>query len=138
MKKFGAGIGSASLILIFSVLCLTVFALLTLSESNREKALTEKFASSVENYYSADSAAVEVARKLHTAVDNGEILSEINNIPIYSDGNGTFSYFCPIDDNRSIAVKLRNVNGEFEIIAWNETDTENWVPDEQLNVWMGE
>lgn len=138
MKRFGAGIGSASLILIFSVLCLTVFALLTLSETNREKSLTEKFESSVESYYAADSVAVDVAGKLRMAVENGEYFSDINNITIYTDGNGTFSYFCAIDGSHSLAVKLKSENGEFNIISWNETDTENWVPDEQLNVWRGE
>ena len=138
MKRDGTVIGGVSLILIFSVLCLAVFSLLILSSVNREKSLTDKLKTSVESYYSADNVAVEIASKLLIAVDNGGTPSEIDGIPLYTDGNGIYTFCCPINDRRSIAVKLQIVDREINIISWIETETENWVPEDQFKVWEGE
>ena len=138
MNRKGTGIGSASLILIFSVLCLTVFSLLTLAMANREKALSEKLKSSVESYYSADSAATEIAAALRQSAANGQTPSEIDGVAIESDGTGKYTYSCPMDGRRSIFVELKIENGEIKILSWYETNIVNWTPDENLNVWIGE
>ena len=66
-----ASIGSASLILIFIVLCLATFGILSLGNARREDALSERSAAAVKAYYRADSQAEEfvgmVARALHSA-----------------------------------------------------------------------
>lgn len=139
MKRNGMGIGGASLIMMFSTLCLVAFSLLTLTMANREKNLTDKLEQSTSSYYAADSVAVEIAAKLSTTVSNGaEPPKEINHIPIFTDGKGSYTYSSPIDSRRSISVMLKNTNGELKVITWNETDTENWTPEEQLNIWKGE
>lgn len=138
MKRRTVGIGSASLILIFSVLCLTVFSLLTLSMANREKALSEKLRSSVENFYYADSAAVEIAAKLRLDSENGEYPLKIGGVEISSKGEGQYSYCCPIDDRRSIVVEFQAKGEGINIRSWCETNTEGWSPDENLGVWIGE
>lgn len=138
MNRRGVGIGSASLILIFSVLCLTVFSLLTLSLANSEKELSENLKSSVKNYYYADSVAVEIAAKFFADSKNGINPSELNGVAIRSNGDGLCSYICPIDDRRSIVVKLDVKGGKISILSWYETNTEKWVPDDNVNVWTGE
>lgn len=138
MKRYEAGIGGVSLVLIFSVLCLAVLALLTLALVNRDKSLTEKLKTSVENYYSADSAAVDIAAQLRDAVNSGETPSEIDEVEISAIGSGTYSYYCPIDARHSIFVELQITGGEIRIVSWKETDTKDWIPEDQLNVWGGE
>ena len=138
MNRRGIGIGSASLILIFSVLCLTVFSLLTLSMANREKELSEKLRSSVENYYSSDNAAVDIAAKFRAYSKNGEYPFQINDVAISNKGEDRYSYSCPIDDRRSIVVEFIGKDGEINILSWYETNIEKWSPDENINVWMGE
>ena len=54
-----ASIGSASLILIFIVLCLATFSILSLGNARREDALSERSAAAVKAYYLADSQAEE-------------------------------------------------------------------------------
>jgi len=137
MNRRGIGIGSASLILIFSVLCLTVFSLLTLSMANREKELSEKLESSVENYYAADSAAVEIAAEFLANSKNGKIPSELNGAIISSNGECRFNYSCTIDDRRSIAVKFEIKDGKINILSWQETNIEEWLPNDNINVWKG-
>lgn len=139
MKRYGMGIGGASLIMMFSTICLAAFSLLTLTTANREKNLTEKLSQSVVGYYAADSAAVEIKAKLQTAMANhAAVPSELNGVSIYTDGRGSFTYSCPIDGRRSISVMLKDINGKLKVMTWNETDTQNWVPEEQLKLWEGD
>ena len=50
-------IGSVSLIMIFIVLCMVIFAILSLSESTGDYKFTEKLASHTTDYYTASSQA---------------------------------------------------------------------------------
>ena len=60
-NKWGgrANIGTSSLILIFIVLCLTIFGLLSLSSAGSDWKLARKNAEAVRGYYKADGQAVE-------------------------------------------------------------------------------
>lgn len=138
MKRHSIGIGGVSLILIFSIVCLAVLTLVTLSSVNRDSRLTEKLKQSVENYYSADSAAIEVAAQLQTAAKSGSFPSEINQTQIQSEGNGIYTYNCPIDARRAIAVKLLLSKEACTIVSWAETGIENWRPEDQILVFGGE
>ena len=63
MSKKRKGItltGGSSLLVIFAVLCLTVFALLTLSTVKADLRLADAAVHSVMEYYSADCAAEEI------------------------------------------------------------------------------
>ena len=48
--EMGAQIGSASIVMIFAVLCLTIFAALAFETAGYEQRLAEKSASAVEAY----------------------------------------------------------------------------------------
>ena len=78
MKRNAVGLGGASLVLIFSILCLAIFSVLALSSANREKTLTDRLKASTEAYYAADSRAVEIEVKLREALARGETPSEID------------------------------------------------------------
>jgi hypothetical protein len=132
------GLGAASLVLIFAVLCLAVFSLLTLSTVNRNRALTQKRVEAMTAFYAADNAAVELAAKLREAAAGGEVPARIGDVEIRGDGQGVYSYSCHIDGRRALAVTLRLADGRLEILAWRETDLENWTPDDRLNVWEGD
>ena len=56
-----ANIGTSSLILIFIILCLTIFGLLSLSSAGSDWNLAQKNAQSIKGYYEADGKAVEFA-----------------------------------------------------------------------------
>ena len=56
----GMGVGSASIILVFAVLCLTVFSLITFVVAKNNKALVDTQAQLVVGYYTADAQADKI------------------------------------------------------------------------------
>lgn len=138
MRRSGTGLGAASLALIFSVLCLAVFSLLTLSTAERNRALTLKRVEALTAFYAADNAAVELAASLREAAAQGGIPARVGEVEISDDGQGVYSYSCRIDGRRVLAVSLKLTDGALEILSWQETDTGSWTPDDRLNVWEGD
>lgn len=139
MKRNAVGLGIASLVLIFSVLCLAIFAVLALSSANREKALADRFKTSMSAYYAADSAAVEIEAKLAQSLARGELPASIDGVGISASG-GNYAFACPIDERRALAVVLRadDTASGLRVLQWHETDAAGWTPQEQLDVWKGE
>lgn len=131
------GIGSVSLILVFCVLCLTVFALLTLSCARTEYNLAEKLAQSTESYYTADTRAALALADAEAALGLGESPNTAQGLEIACrQGEGAFevSFLSPIDENRAISVLALYRDGETEILEWREISTGDWTPDEGLDV----
>ena len=65
MKRSGGVSGAVSLVMIFCVLCLSVFAVLTIATADREAKLTAMTAQNAEDYYAADRLAVEIVAALY-------------------------------------------------------------------------
>lgn len=120
-------VGGSSLVVIFAVLCLTVFALLSLSTVKADKRLADINAKAVEEYYAAD---LEAER----------ILSEIRggSLPdgVTKSGN-IYSYSCPVSETQMLSVEV-SVTGEgFDIIRWQTVSTTDWTENDGLAVWRG-
>ena len=60
-----ANIGTTSLILIFVILCLSTFGLLSLSSAKGDLSLAEKNAKAVQTYYEADAAGETFVQMVH-------------------------------------------------------------------------
>lgn len=136
-RRKSLGVGSVSLILIFCVLCLTIFALLTLSSARSENALARKLAVSVENFYAADIEALEVCDELRAALSGGDMPDEVRDLKItYLDSEEGFivGFAAPIDDNRSISVTAEFADDGLEIVSWKEVASDEWQPDLGLPV----
>lgn len=140
-KNRSMGVGSVSLVLIFCALCLTVFALLTLSSANNEKKLATKLADSTSGYYAADLEATEVLSEIKLLLESGESLPDtINCVNIKTEQAGTdrhISYRCAIDENRVISVALEYDAGSLTVTSWKETEIKDWNPDDSIDVWQG-
>ena len=59
-------VGGSSLIMVFAVLCLTVFTLLTLSTVQADRRLSEVTAEAVSAYYAADAEAERLFAELRS------------------------------------------------------------------------
>ena len=70
-RPLGLNIGSASIIMIFAILCLTVFSALSLVTSVSEKKTAQRFADETAAYYEADSEAVKIKNSRQAAIDAG-------------------------------------------------------------------
>ena len=121
-------VGGSSLLVIFAVLCLTVFALLGLSTVQAGDRLSDASAEAVAAYYAADCQAEETLARLRA----GELPAGVAR-----DGD-LFSYECPVSDTQALAVQVRLEDGNYTILRWQAVSTAAWEADESLEVWDGE
>ena len=129
-------IGITSLTVVLCVLCLTVFAVLTLSTALSEKDFSEKRAQATLEYYSAETEAAGLVNEMKTRLEKGEdlvVFAKDNGITVKENA---FRFQKTIDEGQELDVVLRLENG-LHIEVWQVVSTADWTPDESLNVWDG-
>ena len=119
-------IGGSSLLVIFAVLCLTVFALLSLSTAQAEKRLADAAAQSVTDYYAADLEAEKIFARLRL----GEVVDGVR-----IDG-GCYRYECPISESQTLEVELEKTEHTWHILRW-QVIAHSGPVSEALPVWDG-
>lgn len=120
-------VGGSSLLVIFAVLCLTVFALLSLSTVQAGGRLSDTTVQAVSGYYQADCQAEEILARLR----QGEIPDGVS-----VDG-ATYSYTCPISNTQDLSVAVQLDGAQYTILRWQAVSTVQWRPDDNLDVWDG-
>ncbi len=135
----GMNVGSTSIVMIFAVLCLTVFAVLSLATANTEKTLAEKSAQAVTDYYAADCRAVDRYHALAQSLSEGNCDFAALDMEVTPTGGfRTITYTEPVDDSQQLLVTLSEQNGTLTILTWQVVTTDDWQADETLGVWNGE
>lgn len=119
-------IGGSSLLVIFAVLCMTVFALLTLSSVLAERRLADAATQSVTAYYEADLQAEEVLARLRA----GEQIAGLE------EKDGTYEFEILISARQTLSVALAHSEDEWIILRWQTVTMEEEL-DESINVWKG-
>lgn len=122
-------VGGSSLLVIFAVLCLTVFALLGFGTVQADRRLADASIAAVSGYYAADGEAEHILAKLRAGTVPEGVTEE----------DGVFRYICRISDTQSLLVSVR-VSGEneWEILRWQAVSTVQRDGDESISVWVGE
>ena len=120
-------VGGSSLLVIFAVLCLTVFALLGLSTVQAGSRLSQATAQAVSAYYQADCQAEEVFARLRS----GEMPAGVTK------AGSRYSYTCPISDTQQLQVELQRGAGGWTVLCWQAESTADWEVDNDLNIWDG-
>lgn len=115
-------IGGCSLLVIFAVLCLTVFALLGFSTVQANKRLADISAQAVSDYYRSDSQAEEILARLRT----GEIPDGV------TEKNHIYSFRCIISPTQALLVEVQEEN--WKILRWQTISTIQWQPDESIDL----
>lgn len=106
-------VGGSSLLIIFAVLCLTVFALLTISTAQADKRLSEVSADAISSYYSADfQAEVILAQLRRGELPDGVQVNE-----------SVYSYACPISDTQTLMVEVFIEQGSWQILRWQSVSS---------------
>lgn len=137
-------VGGASLLVVFAVLCLTVFALLSLSTVRASQRLSETSAQAVADYYAADCQAQAVLAWLRTGGDQPEGLpgdfSVRTAISDYGDhSETTHSYACPISDTQELQVEVRfEGDGSYTILRWQAGPVGEWSANGTVEIWDGD
>ncbi|MBO4971283.1 MAG: hypothetical protein J6D45_00540 [Clostridia bacterium] len=101
-------VGGSSLLVIFAVLCLTVFALLTISTAKAERNLSDVSANAVVAYYGADAEAEIIFAQIRS----GEIPDGV------TVNDNIYSYSCSISPSLSLYVEIRKSGEDFEVLCW--------------------
>ncbi len=122
-----AAVGGSSLLVIFIVLCLTVFALLSLSSVQADGRLSTASAESVHAYYAADCEAEQILAQLRQG-----------NIPegVTVSGN-RYCYECVVTDTQKLVVETEITGGDYRILRWQTESTLLWQADDGLQLWDG-
>lgn len=120
-------IGGNSLLVIFAVLCLTVFALLGLSTVQANGRLSQASAQAVLDYYQADRQAEEVFARLRLG-EMPEVVTE---------NNGVYSYTCPISETQQLRVELLQRDEIWTVLCWKAESIADWETEETLDFWDG-
>jgi len=139
-NRGGIGVGSASVVLVFAVLCLSVFSLITLVVASNDKALAASEAKLVVGYYEADTLAELVLAELLSA---DVVPSSIRGIDINARWNeqlnmDTVYFYCHISDTKVLYVYLAFFEDTYNILSWRMINTDDWEYRPGLNVWVGD
>ncbi len=126
-------IGGTSLLVVFAVLCLTVFALLSLTTVQADVRLADASAKAVTDYYAADCQAQEILARLR----NGE---RPEGVAFSGSGLLYAGYAVPISDTQELQVSVLLMGGagvDYVVQRWQAVPTGEWEGDESLNLWDG-
>ena len=139
-KNFPMNIGLSSILLIFVVLCLVSFSILSIVSANADKKLSQKVMNRSIAYYNACNEAEtmlkDVDEQLHTlysdASDDSAYLVEVSTM------EQTYHY--TISDLQELEVVLNypvpasDKDPFYEIVSWKVINLQDTAYDEQLHV----
>lgn len=133
-KRFSPpAVGGISLLVVFAVLCLTVFALLSLTTVQADVRLADASAQAAADYYAADLEAQTILARLR----NGE---RPEGVTFTGSGLLRAEYTCRISDTQELQVSviLQGISGrEYVIERWQAVPSAEWESDESLDLWDG-
>lgn len=141
-RSAGIHVGSASIIMIFAVLCLTVFATLSYVTANQEQKLAQKSALAIEQYYAADWQCEEYYEEIYNLLKAGIAASELPqhlDVDVTSEGTAArIAYAVDVDERQQLQVQLIAENGVLRTETWAVTVNEQHEYNDELAVWDGE
>lgn len=127
-RSLASPVGASSLMVIFAVLCLTVFAVLSLATARSGYRQAVSAAESVREYYEADCLAEEIL----ALIRNGQTPQSV------IENNGIYYYTCPISETQTIEVSVKAENGEYAVVRWQSVPADEWSAGEDMDVWDGQ
>ena len=119
-QRFHIGIGVPSILMIFVVLCLTTFGVLSFSSASADYRLTEKNVSYIKAYYNADVNAQKFLSGIDTILYQIKA-TEQTEIDYYSKILET------IDSMDSDVTAFITENGEMRISYWVPVENEKYL-----------
>ena len=106
-------VGGSSLLVIFAVLCLTVFTLLALSTVQADSRLSDASVKAVSDYYAADLEAESILAQLR----QGNIPDSV------AITDNVYSFSCSISTTQELMVDVLFENDVWTILRWQAVST---------------
>lgn len=133
-------VGGTSLLVVFAVLCLTIFALLSLATVQADVRLADASAKAVEDYYAADCKAQEILALLR---GNEQLPQDV----AFEAAGAVVSYAVPISDTQELRVEVLldwmlldmepDSHCGYTVLRWQAVPTGEWEGTEGMDVWDG-
>ena len=120
-------VGASSLLVIFAVLCLATFALLSIATVQADGRLSTKALLGVTEYYAADCQAEQILARLRS----GELPDGV------TEDHGVYTYTCPISDTQILAVQVVLEEDTYRILRWQAISSLSWKAEDHIPVWNG-
>lgn len=145
----GMGVGYVSVMLIFAVICLTIFAVLSFKAANSTDKFNERSGEFLRQYYAADTAAKETLSKLNDCAFNAragqffeeefeEYASEVEGVSLKQTADGlSASYSVAINDRQELSVSVMFNNIGYSIERWQSRSIFEENSGSHLGVWDG-
>lgn len=154
-------IGSSSLLIIFLILCLATFAILSISSAKSDYSFSERLAGRKAQYYDASAAASQILDDIDSKLEalamedpNGgktaymdQVISAFHETKV--DGvtllcrsikdETIISYQIPTGEKQVLDIQLRITDYTrnptyYEIKSWHVISTDNWENDQKLKL----
>ena len=138
--QFSMNIGLPSILLIFVVLCLVSFGVLSLVSANSDKKLSQKVLTRSASYYEICNQAEEMLADVQKQLSNAYFSCENETSYLEAIQDIPTSYIFPLSDLQNLQITLAfcyPTNDEddfFKIKTWQVITADNLEYDEQLHV----
>ncbi|ADL03907.1 hypothetical protein [Lacrimispora saccharolytica] len=149
-RAYKANIGTPSLILIFIVMCLITFGMLSLSAAKSEWNLAERNAAAVTEYYRADgegeafyqmvSEQAEQVREISLDPEEQKQLLARSLKGAYHPEDETVTVQIPMERSQALSIELvlqSEGREKIRISRWKVIQTEDYEIDDSMPVWTG-
>lgn len=140
-KSFpGMQAGTSYLLVIFVILCLVTFAVLSLSGAQKDQKNVQKLADRQTAYCRANSEAAKMLKEIDLALESAsakEKIAGINGVNVTEDGEEIqIDYMVVVTENQNLEVSVRASlqSGKRRIVKWKENASSEWKEKTKLPV----
>lgn len=139
-NKFTMNIGLSSILLIFVVLCMVSFGVLSIVSANADRKLSQKVLTRSLSYYEACNQAEEMLCEVDSVLHQAFISVKDSDSYNLFTASIPHSYSYPISDSQELQVVLdfpypdSSNTPLYEIVSWKIITTQEMDYDEQLHV----
>ncbi|MBE5906627.1 MAG: hypothetical protein E7277_07530 [Lachnospiraceae bacterium] len=124
-KSVPTPVGGSSLLVIFAVLTLTVFALLGLATVRADVRMADENRKALSLYYEADQKAEEILAQIRT----GKVPADVH------EKKKVYAYSVPVSRTQVLSVVVKVDGDHYEVYQWKEINSKEWNPDRYIKVW---
>jgi hypothetical protein len=136
------GLGATPIIMAFVILCLTIFAALTLSTASAEYNLSKAYVNASRDYYAADAEGVRFVAALEAEAEASGYAAAAEALGAdvsYSGGEIHITRDFEIGDSSQVLrVSLAADDAGLRITSWRIVYAGEWAPGNTFNLWTGE
>lgn len=149
-KTAPPAVGGSSLLTVFAVLALTVFALLSLSTVKADVRLADSAARAVTDYYAADCRAQEILARLRNGEKPEGVTFQAGTVKVLRTEPDTpgfdrqdvpvhiAEYAVPISETQELQVEVLLQGADYEVVRWQAASSVEWMGSDSFTVWDGE